>query len=262
MSGVNLDLMKRELEDSLRKEEERKLRGAETLKFTVGNTPIRMLPPIDGSGKPWIEMWQHFGFLKNRKRPLTCPKTFDENQACPLCEYVDMLYKRKTEEDRKEAKAKRAQFSCEARALKLDANGGNDGNVYKIFFKATLKKKFQSWFSNPWYQDFTDENEGRDIIIKRVGEGQLDTEYDAEISPNKTPIKGWEQIKQKMGKLSEAFEVLRKNLLPYEKLNGILHGTYELEDDKEETQAPAAPKSTDPMTAAKAELEALKNKKD
>jgi hypothetical protein len=263
-----VDLVKAKLlaDESRKQEEDRKFRNGETLKIGVGNTYTRLLPPDEGSGIPWVELYQHFGFLKNRKRPLMCPRTFDKNALCPLCEYVGMLYKRETTEDKTEARAKRGQFSCLSLALKLDVQGNHDGKVYRFYFKKTLRDKFLGWFENSWYLDFTDETTGRDMVIKRTGEGQMDTEYSADLSPEKKPIASWDTVKSKMPKLSEIFKKMKDEVLPYEKLSGILHGTYELEDDKPEdtTKRPQAevakPSGDSNLDAARMELEMLKSK--
>lgn len=257
--GVNLEAAKAELEKANKEEKDRKSRKVKTLKFEVGETPSRLLPPVDDYPLAWVTVKQHFSFLKNKKLPITCPKSFDEKSVCPLCDWSDELRKRGKEnnckEDSQEGWDKRQQASHIAQMLKLDMQGNHDGNVYKIYLKETLRKKFLGWFGNPWYLDFTDYVTGRNLLIKRVGTDKTDTKYDAEISPEKTPITNWETIKAKMLSLRDMLEEYKKQMYTTEQLKGILDGTF-VPDINEKDEENDEVKPNAPSSNKKAELEA------
>lgn len=264
--GVDLEAAKNELIDMKRREEERKLRSGKSLQFPVGETYIRLLPPIDEDyRKAWVEYCQHYGFLSKKNRPVLCPKTYGKDKECPLCEYVHMLHQSGSKEDKNEAFEKRPQWQCQGQALKLDpATMQHDGEVYLFFFKATLKEKFLGWFGHQWYGDFTDENTGRNVKVIRTGTERTDTRYGADICPEKSAIANWEALKPKMVKLTDMLESKRKFLLPIEKLKGIIDGTYQLDEDKDEAdtagEKTAAVGAQDRLAELQRQLEILKNK--
>jgi hypothetical protein len=142
-----------------------------------GRNVIRILPGVGDMGDFF---WQSVGkhYIPETQRSYVCPiftiGDEDEDAACPICEFVDELYKA-GDKDSKELAGKlrvRKQFWMNI----IDRENEDKGpQIYTP--GVTIFKMVASYYTDPDYGEIDDVEEGLDITIKRAGTG-LDTEYE------------------------------------------------------------------------------------
>jgi len=238
--GVDLAKAKAQLEDALKRDAER---GNKTNFFPVekGENKGRLLPPVNDLDTAWVQAGRHFKIAEGKA--LLCPKV-TYNKPCPICEYVSMLFTSKDKSAWNEANEKKAKVRFISNALTIDKDGHHDGNVYFFEFGPQIRNQFLAYFADAEYGDFTDPIKGLNFKLTKNGE-KMTTTYTVTLSRLQSVIENWEDVKSKMINLSE---YTAKELLPYEVLNGLLHGTLKIEDvrggEKTETSPPPTASAT------------------
>ena len=226
MAGVDLAKAKMAL-DIMREKEEKRGKGGKFFNLKDGENSLRLLPPWNETGRAFVEKGSHFNVVKGRS--ILCPKV-TSNKPCPICDLVSELFKTKNKDDRDQALLLAAKTRYLANVLMLDKDSNHDGGVYTFEFGATICKDLLAAFNNPEYGDFTDPQTGVNVRIVKSGE-KMGTNYVTTFSRKSTPIANWEAIKSK---LSDLDSLLAKELLPYEKIKGILEGTDTLPERENE----------------------------
>ena len=85
MGKLNMDAMK----EKLNSENNSRGYNAEYDSLQVGKNVRRVLWPKGESDSFYSEGYLHFGLGDYGKTVVTCPKTFNSKEKCPICEYVE-----------------------------------------------------------------------------------------------------------------------------------------------------------------------------
>ena len=211
--GVDLAKARQQLEESRKRQEERKNFG-KFLTLKEGPNLLRLLPPWNDKGEWSVEAAYHFGVVP--KRALLCPRvTYKEE--CPICDFVNELYKTKGKEDKEQANALKAKVRVLANVLDLDKK---DGKVYLFSFGPTIRDAFLTFFADSEYGDFTDIEKGANVKLTKTGE-KINTEYDVKVSRQNSPIENWAKVKTELFDLTAH---VAGDKVPFETLKGLLEG--------------------------------------
>lgn len=228
-------------------------------KLQPGKNIRRVLWPKGDNELFFTEGFVHFGVGSEGKTMVTCPKTWGENERCPICEYVDKLRKSKDEDDKKLA----SQLGRRKRDYMNVIDRDGDSEEPKVLpCGPTVVKAILDVMCDPDYADVTDPKGGRDVTISKNGQG-LQTTYTVIAKPNVTPassVYSDEELEEKMADLNKFFS--RKS---YEELEDILYGRDSDSNDDEDTKPSTATKpssdTTDYEDMELEELEELCNKR-
>jgi len=181
---------------SYTKEAAAKARGEESgagwLKLKPGTNIVRLLPPMVGMPEPWVTIFQHF--IKapgNTQVVFNCPRRM-ENLRCPACEKADKLKATGNPADEKLSKEFWASQRNIAFAIDRDEM---DKGVQMFAFGSTIKTRLRH-FREKLGKDYTDFENGYDIVIERIGQG-ISTEYQTDlgeqgpITHDMKKLEGW-----------------------------------------------------------------------
>ena len=155
-------------------------------KLKGGDSTFRIVPPREGWRFHEV-IHYHWG-VGPRRRGTRCRDDFDE--ACFLCEKVDELSKSPDPDDQAEAKDMQQTIRCLLHVIMLDEV---DKGVQVISLPISVVATLVSYLGDPELQDFLDPERGRNVKIRKIGEGK-GTRYSAPIlSPRTSPIpyKDW-----------------------------------------------------------------------
>jgi hypothetical protein len=157
--------------------EERELQGegAKFLKFKVGKTKVRFLPPVEG-GNPFLKVEMHYINLPTESNPVSfaCPRKM-EDRECPACNEGFRLKgsKNKLDQDKGYQLLPKKRVYVNAIDREEPEKGVQIAAFGKTIYEAVLKIRKDEDAGG----DFTDPTDGFDIIIERTGTGKNDTEY-------------------------------------------------------------------------------------
>lgn len=154
------------------------------LKMKSGTNVIRILPPMVGMTEPWVTIYQHFIKVPGGGQVVfNCPRRM-ENKRCPACEKGDRLKATGNPADEKAARDFWASQRNIAFAIDRD---DPDAGIQLFPFGATIKTRLRH-FREKLGKDYTDFENGFDIVIERMGQG-LSTEYQTDLG-EQCPIIG------------------------------------------------------------------------
>lgn len=229
--------------------------GMNFLTIKDGRNVLRVLPARVGADWFYEESWVHYGVGKSKENKngsmVVCPKTKDENAACPVCELSSEIFKLSTKKDddqSKQAKAiyrkKRVYFNVLSRDEDLanyELRGEGDDAKYfniktdkeespvKVYGAGVgILKDIIAIITDPEYGDITDEEEGLDLIITKTGSGQFGTKYDVKTVRKETPI-GFDAWESELHDLSALTKVTKD----YDAIAKLMDGEEPAESDEE-----------------------------
>ena len=165
-------------------EESKKIRDGgdgKTLFLKPGMTHLRILPPVKGA-KSWFRSYTEHGLRTDGKYgTFTCPKTFDDNDGCPICEAGTELYDAKGDVNIKKAKKLYAKQSYLYNAYVYSNPDGKtlaDG-IFVVKSGPKVFKQLMEYDNDPAgdWGDISNIQSGVDLRITRTGKGRYDTEY-------------------------------------------------------------------------------------
>ena len=212
--------------------------------FDTGKTWLRFLPgPEDQKMFPYFPMGKHYiagkGYIYC---PTKCTAHLPEPFPCPICEFVDDLFKAGGEENRKLAFEIRSKerFAWNAVIRKtVDAEGkvfkperletavmelpkeAWDGVVSLYFLES--EKGLDEEFDEDEIFDFTDVKNGRDVIIEKYMDGRW--KYKAQAVANNSLLsKDEEEIERLLEDRVNLEEKIPELLKSYEELAETLSG--------------------------------------
>ena len=177
MGKLNMDAMK----EKLNSENNSRGYNAEYDSLQAGKNVRRVLWPKGDSDSFYSEGYLHFGLGDNGKTVVTCPKTFNSKEKCPICEYVEELQKSKNKDDKKLANDIKAKRRIFINVINRDDDEDETPKVLPI--GVTILKGLLETICDADYGDITDYEDGRDVTITRKGKG-LQTEYTVLPKPN------------------------------------------------------------------------------
>jgi len=173
------------------------------------------------------------------RRPYFCPRLTIQ-QPCPVCEYVDELYKSGTEEDIKLAKS----LSGQSRYYYNIIDRKDVGKGVQVFgAPPTVQDQIRDCFRE--YGDITDPKEGHDIIITKHKDKVPALMYRVQVDPrgaSKVAVTGWEEQLYDL----EAYV----QPMAYEELGKVLQGEAEPEPEAQTRRGPPASSPAGRRTAA------------
>jgi hypothetical protein len=233
-------------------------RRAETLgagkyfKPKVGKNVVRILPPWSEEGLFYFETALHYGFQSDgRERAYPCLKLLGK-KACPMCAFSDDLLSGSTED---QELGKRVQARRKFYATVIDRN--NPGSAQIWGFSAKVLKVLSGYMDDPDWGDFTDPEEGHDIVIERTGSGRNDTRYEIRIKPRSTAIDvdGWEEMMIDLPKVvieetsaDQMQDIIDENYGEGAKSKKIRKADDDEDEDDEEDEEEEKPKSSKSKT--------------
>lgn len=171
-------------------------------KLINGKNVRRILWPKGDKDLCYSEGYIHFGLGEDGKTSMVCRKTNDSKAHCPVCEYISQLQMSKDKNDKKLADAIKARKRVYLNVIDRDSDSDHD-ELKVLPVGLTVQKQIVGILCDPDYGDITDPVEGRDVTIKRTGQG-LNTEYSVLPKPNASPASTTltpEQIEEQMADL-------------------------------------------------------------
>lgn len=242
---LSMDMVRRRRAEIARQSEERH-NGADFDTLKEGPNKRRILPPWSAEGNWRKYAGYHYNVVE--KKALVCPKrTFQK--PCPICEFVDGLYKAKTASDLEQAKKYRAKDRFFANVLNLDTN---DGKVYVLAFGQMLEESIidemdggQKAGATGGDQfgvgDITNPKTGRNMLMtKTVPDGKKElSSYKAKASGVASEVPNFAEIEKKLYDLDA---LVTKDIYTYEELMGFLMG-------EKPKDTPALPTNPNPAGA-------------
>lgn len=154
-----------------------KVFGAKIIKFKVGRTAIRILPPKEGQQTPFKMIYMHFVDLPADDKPAVfpCPRRM-ANKPCPVCAKAEEL--RASGDEGLVEKAKKLFAKRQWYANAIDRKNVEEGVQLVAFGKEIMNQVvgIRKTLAEDGL-DFTDPYEGYDIVVERTGTGKEDTEY-------------------------------------------------------------------------------------
>lgn len=200
-------------------------------KLAQGKNIIRVLQPKGDKTSFFTEGFVHFGLGADGKKMVTCLKTFDEHERCPVCEYVEQLQRSRDAGDKKLADRIKRKKRIYINILSRDDDSETKDEPKVLPIGVTVLKGLLDTICDPDYRDITDFEHGRDVTINRKGQ-MLKTEYSVIPKPNESPastVYSEEELDEKMADLDSLF---RKQ--SYDELSLIING----DDDGGESNEP------------------------
>jgi hypothetical protein len=159
--------------------------NADFFKFKAGQNVLRFLPPAAGQSSPFAVTYQHWVVLPDgSKSPLNCARMMAK-QRCAACEEMDRLLRSGNEADFKAANEWKPKLQVLANIV--DRDDESKGLQIVRFGKSILDQLVAIRKDARSGGDFTDVEDGFDIIVTKKGEG-VKTEYTVLPSRESTPL--------------------------------------------------------------------------
>jgi hypothetical protein len=222
-------------------------RGAKGfLRLSDGRNIIRILPGIGSMEYFFQEVGKH-NLPPDGKKSFYCPKfTSGGELECPICDYVDELYKSGDKVNKELAGKLRVRRMFWMNAIDR-ANAKAGPQIYTP--GVTVFGTIASLIGDPDYGDIFDAEDGTDIIIEKSGK-ELDTEYQVKpkrtstpLSDNDEEVKKWMKDAKDLSFVevsddSEEDAELSKGhavfVLPYDRLEKEFSSVADLDEDGDE----------------------------
>lgn len=149
-----------------------------------GENIIRILPSTLPDGNFAYEVRQHYGFrLGNEKRAFPCLLALDQD-TCPACQLI-AAYEDETDDDVRDA-LKKLNPSRQYMMNIIDRSDTNP-RVKMYFATPGAMKEITAIIADSDYGDITDPDDGRDVKIKKTGDGP-ETRYKALARAKSGPV--------------------------------------------------------------------------
>lgn len=230
--GLDIEALRKKMEELNERKNRSGNGGGGRIKYwkpKQGRNVIRILPGKNGNDF-YAEARVRYNVGPNKKRVVV---PLDPDEACPIKDFVDALYKSGDKDDEKLAKKMRATnrylFNVIDRSVEEGQEGYGEVMVYEC--GPSVFTDILSIICDPDYGDITDPENGWDIIITKTGK-DLETEYKVNARPKQSPIgiEGWEEKLYDLQKLATP--------VPYEKRAKLLEGDNSDDNDENEDEKP------------------------
>lgn len=159
--------------------------GTERWKPRSGSNALRFLPPMAGKKSPFAIQYQHWVTVEGQRKPMNCARMMTK-QRCAACEKMDLLLKTGNAADFDTAqKDWKPKLSVSANVV--DRDNESSGVAVYSFGKSVLDQLVKIRKDARGGGDFTDPEDGFDILIDKSGEG-MKTEYSVRAARDTTPL--------------------------------------------------------------------------
>lgn len=204
---------------------------ADFYKAKAGANPLRFLPPAEGSSSPLVVTYQHFINLPDgSKASFNCARMMAKSR-CPACERMDELLRSGNDADYKASWDFKAKLRVFANVV--DRDDEERGVQVFAFGKSILDQLLAIRKDARAGGDFTDPEDGFDIIVTKKGEG-MRTEYSVLPARSSSPLS--EDTEQFASWLNGMYDLSRYLKVPtYAEASAKLSG-----DDVARDERPAA----------------------
>jgi len=154
------------------------------LRLQDGRNVIRILPEVKTMEFFFQTVGKHV-LPPDGKKWFYCPKFSSEGKLeCPICEYVEELYKSGDKASKELAGKLRVKRSFWMNAIDRD----HENLGVQIFTPGVMVfNSISSMISDPEYGDIYDIEEGIDLIVEKSGKG-IDTEYNVKPKRASSPL--------------------------------------------------------------------------
>jgi hypothetical protein len=241
----------------------------------TGRNVIRVLPETGDMTFFFQQVGKHV-LSEDGKKYKYCPAFTSEGEhECPICDYVDSLYKAGDKGSKAIADKLRVKKMFWMNVVTRKDDGSTEG-PFLYTPGVTVFNEMSSIIGDPDYGDFTDPDNGFDLIITREGE-KMNTKYHVKARRNSSQISAdadqQEKFIESCKDLSyvmltddpdEDKELTKGKavwILPYDRLQAEfaetdLNGNVDEDEDDDEDEAPApakkAPAKKEPTPIEKA----------
>jgi hypothetical protein len=181
------NIYKPSLEDIQREARRLETQRRTIAKLKAGDTVFRVVPSFGQDWRFYSESHVHYG-VGPRRRCTQCLEDFGE--PCLVCEKIAELSQSPDEDDRAEAKRMKKTARFLLNVIILDEL---EKGVQVISLTRPIVKMLVDYLADPEAGYFLDVDKGRNVKIRKTGEG-LGTRYsDPQLSPKTSPIpyKDW-----------------------------------------------------------------------
>lgn len=210
----------------------------------VGENVIRILPSNREDGNFAYHSQLHHEFkVEGQARAFPCLSVF--NKPCPVCKTIS-YFDTDNDPDIKELIGK--MTPRHAYLMNILDRSNKESSAVLIFSAAkTVMREIMQYMNDEEYGDITDPDEGRDVKLKRTGEG-IATRYSTRVSPKVTSIDVEDWEKNMFNLEAEAYREVptTKRYISYLKANFgqvlDIDGALELDDEDEDGEKPAKKK--------------------
>ena len=230
MGKLNVDAMKSKLD---KESQSSGYTNATYDKLEQGKNVRRVLWPKGDKESFYSEGYLHFSLGAEGNKVVTCPKTFNSKNKCPVCEYVEQLQKSKSKDDKKLADNIKAKRRIYVNVINRD----DDEETAKVLpIGVTILKGLLEAICDADYGDITDPEDGRDVTITRKGQG-LKTEYSILPKPKSSIVSESltiDEIEEEMTDLDSLF--VEKT---YEEIEAVMNGEEEDDEDEDDEESGA-----------------------
>lgn len=173
------------------KEELAKSSGGSFLKFDAGRNIVRFMPPPLGRRTPFVKAWQHYIEIPGSDKGVSCncPRMMAK-QYCAVCVEAEKMKSSGSGPDFKVAEAMVAKLRVYANVIAR--KNPEMGPQIAAFGKMIYEKLLALRDDPDAGGDFTDPEEGFDIVIGKTGE-KMNTRYEVTPARQSTPLGdlGW-----------------------------------------------------------------------
>lgn len=149
---------------------------------------VRILPPTGESKTPFDTMWAHVKKIDKQWKTFPCLK-HEKDEDCPFCQARELLLATGTEEDKELAKEYSARQFYIVKVIDRDkeAEGVKFWRIKHNYKKQGVFDKIMAAIKLAGH-DITDINEGRDLNIEVVRDGQASIVQAISVALDKTPL--------------------------------------------------------------------------
>jgi len=232
MRNIDLDKIKK-IKEGLKKGSSKEKGGGKFLYPKEGKNYLRVLPCLDDTGLPFREVGVHFF---PGKEAYNCPKVTNDKK-CPICDFVDELYRSGTDESKK--LATRIRVSKRGAFLVLDRKGGD--NIPKIYVSppTMYEELLDIIVSEEDFGQITNIKNGRDIVLKKKTPDKKTggvVEYSINVLDVSTLADSKKEIKEILNNAPSLSEI---TTLSFDELQETIS---KLQDKKEESSSASSEK--------------------
>jgi hypothetical protein len=209
-----------DIDAALADQQEASKGSSDYFKFKNGQNVIRFLPPLAGQSSPFAVLYQHWVTLPDGSRTsLNCSRMMAK-QRCPACEEMDRLARSGNEVDFKASNDWKPKLRIKANIIDRD---DEDKGVQVVEFGKSILDQLVAIRKDPRAGgDFTDIEDGFDIVVTKKGEG-VKTEYACLASRETTALHNDADVAQEW--LDNQHDLSRAKYVPtYEEAYARLSG--------------------------------------
>lgn len=175
------------LEQAEKEQAELESGDAAFMSFKVGRNVIRILPPPVGKNSPFRIVYQHFFNIPGKQEPIVfvCPR-YELKKPCPVCAEADRLKStgNPVDEERADGLYARRRIYCNA----INRAEPEKGPRIAAFGKTVHEPLLALRKNEEEGGDYTNPENGFDVVVNRTGTGKNDTKYVVTPSRTNTPL--------------------------------------------------------------------------